>query len=561
MYITIDKIAEFLTSKSRVCLTINGHWGIGKTHLWKQVEEKINADKKVVYIDLFGKESYKQILEEIVFKIHQNYNKTVNVTSRIISKTINIKSAGIININPDAIFSFLKKEDFNNIIVCFDNIERRSDNLSLKEILGLVNLLKEDKECSVVLILNKNELNKQEDNAKNNMQTSSNDKTQHDAKQNNNDWYQEYKEKVIDYKVCLKDIVLKHYQDICDSNLRLLLKILEHIKYFNERCFQSHYDKTIKEEFIIVIHEHYLAIFNAVKDFYIQRKEKRNLSNMYIYDIVTRYLNNFFIINDNDEKKLNDIIIRQLSSKLLLTFEKTYTTYFDEGGSDADFKNKIENILQIRDNKLEVFAKDLNSEKFLKTIYWFKQIIKSDQEVSEEYKKGYFEKIDKIIQILIKEQYPYYSKRIKLLIAFSKQCKKIYSEITKKHNNEDKLKIFKYNIKEYPHIFHFVNIDKFNQYEIKSIKDAFYNDKYFLKNFIDFFRLVPKKNPIPKGDHNLNRYTDTDSKEYEKIFKKNNLFLAFIEYINENKYKKQIFIKDRRVNNDKSNILSKLFYL
>ncbi|EAH6381028.1 NTPase KAP [Campylobacter coli] len=573
MYITIDKIAEFLTSKSRVCLTINGHWGIGKTHLWKQVEEKINADKKVVYIDLFGKESYKQILEEIVFKIHQNYNKTVNVTSRIISKTINIKSAGIININPDAIFSFLKKEDFNNIIVCFDNIERRSDNLSLKEILGLVNLLKED-------------------NAKNNMQTSSNDKTQHDAKQNNNDWYQEYKEKVIDYKVCLKDndeiakalieeafmqdeklirdnglksnlvdIVLKHYQDICDSNLRLLLKILEHIKYFNERCFQSHYDKTIKEEFIIVIHEHYLAIFNAVKDFYIQRKEKRNLSNMYIYDIVTRYLNNFFIINDNDEKKLNDIIIRQLSSKLLLTFEKTYTTYFDEGGSDADFKNKIENILQIRDNKLEVFAKDLNSEKFLKTIYWFKQIIKSDQEVSEEYKKGYFEKIDKIIQILIKEQYPYYSKRIKLLIAFSKQCKKIYSEITKKHNNEDKLKIFKYNIKEYPHIFHFVNIDKFNQYEIKSIKDAFYNDKYFLKNFIDFFRLVPKKNPIPKGDHNLNRYTDTDSKEYEKIFKKNNLFLAFIEYINENKYKKQIFIKDRRVNNDKSNILSKLFYL
>lgn len=592
MYITIDKIAEFLTSKSRVCLTINGPWGIGKTHLWKQVEEKINTDKKVVYIDLFGKESYKQILEEIVFKLYGTYNSIIEKASNIASKLIEKVSCEFIKIEPNAVFSIAKKDDFNNIIVCFDNIERKSDNLSLKEILGLVNLLKEDKECSVVLILNKNELNKQEDNAKNNMQTSSNDKTQHDAKQNNNDWYQEYKEKVIDCEVCLKDndeiakalieeafmqdkklirdnglksnlvdIVLKHYQDICDSNLRLLLKILEHIKYFNERCFQSHYDKTIKEEFIIVIHEHYLAIFNAVKDFYIQRKEKRNLSNIYIYDIVTRYLNNFFIINDNDEKKLNDIIIRQLLSELFLTFEKTYTTYFDEGDSDADFKNKIENILQIRDNKLEVFAKDLNSEKFLKTIYWFKQIIKSDQEVSEEYKKGYFEKIDKIIQILIKEQYPYYSKRIKLLIAFSKQYKKFYSKITKKHNNEDKLKIFKYNIEEYSHIFHFVNIDKFNQYEIKSIKDAFYNDKYFLKNFIGFFRLVPKKNPIPKGDYNLGRYTDADSKEYEKIFKKNNLFLAFIEYINENKYKKQMLIKDRRVNNDNSNILSKLFYL
>ncbi len=314
MYITIDKIAEFLTSKSRVCLTINGPWGIGKTHLWKQVEEKINTDKKVVYIDLFGKESYKQILEEIVFKLYGTYNSIIEKASNIASKLIEKVSCEFIKIEPNAVFSIAKKDDFNNIIVCFDNIERKSDNLSLKEILGLVNLLKEDKECSVVLILNKNELNKQEDNAKNNMQTSSNDKTQHDAKQNNNDWYQEYKEKVIDYEMLLEnndeiakalieeafmqdkklirdnglksnlvDIVLKHYQDICDSNLRLLLKILEHIKYFNERCFQSHYDKTIKEEFIIVIHEHYLAIFNAVKDFYIQRKEKRNLSNIYIY--------------------------------------------------------------------------------------------------------------------------------------------------------------------------------------------------------------------------------------------------------------------------------------
>ncbi|WP_126265209.1 P-loop NTPase fold protein [Campylobacter jejuni] len=591
----VAKVSKYLTTKEKQCLAILGAWGVGKTYFWKQVEKENTlkfSNKKIIYIDLFGKENYKQILEEIILKLHGNYNKIINIFAQITFRIAKFKSAGIADINPGTIFSCLKKNDFKNIIVCFDNIERRSDNLPLKEILGLINLLKEDKECSVVLILNKNELNKQEDNAKNNMQTSSNDKTQHDAKQNNNDWYQEYKEKVIDYEMLLENndeiakalieeafmqdekfiqdddlksnlvnIVLKHYKAICNDNLRLLLKILEHIKYFNERCFQSHYDKTIKEEFIIVIHEHYLAIFNAVKDFYIQRKEKRNLSNMYIYDIVTRYLNNFFIINDNDEKKLNDIIIRQLSSELFLTFEKTYTTYFDEGDSDADFKNKIENILQIRDNKLEVFAKDLNSEKFLKTIYWFKQIIKSDQEVSKEYKKGYFEKIDKIIQILIKEQYPYYSKRIKLLIAFSKQYKKFYSKITKKHNNEDKLKIFKYNIKEYPHIFHFGNMDEFNQYEIKSIKDAFYNDKYFLKNFIGFFRLVPKKNPIPKGDYNLGRYTDADSKEYEKIFKKNNLFLAFIEYINENKYKKQMLIKDRRVNNDNSNILSKLFYL
>lgn len=313
----VAKISKYLTTKEKQCLAILGAWGVGKTYFWKQVEKENTlkfSNKKIIYIDLFGKENYKQILEEIILKLHGNYNKIINIFAQITFRIAKFKSAGIADINPGTIFSCLKKNDFKNIIVCFDNIERRSDNLPLKEILGLINLLKEDKECSVVLILNKNELNKQEDNAKNNMQTSSNDKTQHDAKQNNNDWYQEYKEKVIDYEVCLEDndeiakalieeafmqdekfiqddvlksnlvdIVLKHYKAICNDNLRLLLKILEHIKYFNVRCFKSHYDKIIKEEFTIVIDEFFrFAIFPAVKDFYMQQKKKRVWMMMYI---------------------------------------------------------------------------------------------------------------------------------------------------------------------------------------------------------------------------------------------------------------------------------------
>lgn len=90
-------------------------------------------------------------------------------------------SGGLINIDSDTIFSFLKKEDFNNIIVCFDNIERRSDNLSLKEILGLVNLLKEYKECSVVMIFHEDELKEQDNNSP------------IDNKKNDKNWYQIYK--------------------------------------------------------------------------------------------------------------------------------------------------------------------------------------------------------------------------------------------------------------------------------------------------------------------------------------------------------------------------------
>lgn len=54
----IDNIANLLNNNSKKCLAINGTWGIGKTYLWKQVENKlseINTDKKVVYIDFLVK--------------------------------------------------------------------------------------------------------------------------------------------------------------------------------------------------------------------------------------------------------------------------------------------------------------------------------------------------------------------------------------------------------------------------------------------------------------------------------------------------------------------------
>jgi hypothetical protein len=52
-----------------------------------------------------------------------------------------------------------------NVIVCFDDFERISDKLKLKDVLGLISELKEQKKCTVVLILNKKEL-KDEDLSK-----------------------------------------------------------------------------------------------------------------------------------------------------------------------------------------------------------------------------------------------------------------------------------------------------------------------------------------------------------------------------------------------------------
>ncbi len=56
------------------------------------------------------------------------------------------------------LFDLISKENFNNKIICFDDLERMDSGI-LQGVLGLINELKEHKGCKVVLIFNKSKLN------------------------------------------------------------------------------------------------------------------------------------------------------------------------------------------------------------------------------------------------------------------------------------------------------------------------------------------------------------------------------------------------------------------
>jgi len=45
-----------------------------------------------------------------------------------------------------------------NQIVCIDDLERVGDGLSIKDVLGLVSFLKDQRKCKIVLLLNNEEL-------------------------------------------------------------------------------------------------------------------------------------------------------------------------------------------------------------------------------------------------------------------------------------------------------------------------------------------------------------------------------------------------------------------
>ena len=197
-------LKNLLEKERALCITINGAWGVGKTFFWtkfverefketketlcslfikefyrcfndifleavKQLKEERNT-KVAIYISLFGKETLQQIRSDLLLQIYSQ-NSLIKRLKDFLGSS---KLGGI---DASAVLSCIERKDFENVIVCFDDFERLSDKLSLKDVLGLISELKEQKNCNVIMILNDGKL----------------------AGDGNND-LDTYKDKIVDYE-------------------------------------------------------------------------------------------------------------------------------------------------------------------------------------------------------------------------------------------------------------------------------------------------------------------------------------------------------------------------
>ena len=169
-----DQILQFLSSEQPEVMAIKGEWGVGKTFSWKKflkeacVNNKVNLER-YSYVSLFGinsLEAFKYTIFENVIKkeiigteasLETFKNNTTSLIESFGRQSINIfKGAPIVKSFSPAIetISFLS---LNKTLICIDDLERKGKGLEIKDILGLVSLLKEQKECKVVLLLNDGE--------------------------------------------------------------------------------------------------------------------------------------------------------------------------------------------------------------------------------------------------------------------------------------------------------------------------------------------------------------------------------------------------------------------
>ncbi len=170
------EIERFLAGTEPAVLCITGAWGVGKTYAWNRYLRDVQARDAIglghySYVSLFGNNS----LEEFKYALFENTVaksdigiepslETLRTNASAVIKRVTKRSLGMFQQLPSVKghvggLGPIWYLAVSRTIICIDDIERRGKGLDLRDVLGLVTQLKEQKHCKVCLILNDEALN------------------------------------------------------------------------------------------------------------------------------------------------------------------------------------------------------------------------------------------------------------------------------------------------------------------------------------------------------------------------------------------------------------------
>ena len=229
------RLSDIIKTEDAFALALTGDWGIGKTYLWKNFRDKNResfSGKKYAYISLFGLDSLESLKLAIATEVQTDAanDSPLNVdVSKHVKKLFGFVGGGNITASGDMRFGInIGNKLITNIImahlkdtlVCLDDIERKSDSLPMSEIMGLVNYLKNERNCQIIMIL-------------------------HDAESEDRDYFDKHKEKVFDELLVL-DNSLSIVKSIVDSSLFTIYEQFYEIIGIKNLRFYQRVNKSFK---------------------------------------------------------------------------------------------------------------------------------------------------------------------------------------------------------------------------------------------------------------------------------------------------------------------------
>lgn len=348
----LNKLLD-LKNDNGIAISFQGSWGIGKTYFWNYYIEHSQSKTKFVNISLFGINSLDDIKKQIVLKIYDRnkINKFLE-NNPIVSKFIESKWG----IDVSLIASNFKKDDFKNIVVCFDDFERISSNLSLSEILGFISELKEQHNCKIVLINNNDMLKIQDElNHKKHIRKNKDGKLIErffTTQTNNQEIFDKYIEKIIDvrlkYEPHLKDnikflkeknsdksyidweLLEKLFSTIEDDNkklnIRLMKQVIMKLELLTEVLNLKNIDLRLKNGILVEI---FKGIINDKIDLtYINIEIKTPYTLKKSFEkIIEKHSVDLEFFKNEIEKFNADILQDEAKSTLYQNIQTTYFKY------------------------------------------------------------------------------------------------------------------------------------------------------------------------------------------------------------------------------------------
>ena len=164
----VDYVGEIIGKLSDLpykCILFDGKWGIGKTYA---IDEALKERDNVCKISMFGLQNSQQIYHEALFQLALKYNKGGKIgeiaqnilegAATIWNQVAQVKDVLQSIAKERELFLLLSKEFDSWHTIVIDDLERLSNNISMEEVLGVVEELKKCNYVKVILVANLEEL-------------------------------------------------------------------------------------------------------------------------------------------------------------------------------------------------------------------------------------------------------------------------------------------------------------------------------------------------------------------------------------------------------------------
>lgn len=140
-------------------ILINGNWGIGKSYF---VKEYLKDKKNTIYIQLFGIDSIENLKLNLYMQIDKitGFLKKANKTISGINLSNSFASLSIPYFEGDITKRLEKKSKKGNLIIVIDDLERKSSNISMEDLLGIIEEFSKIDNTYIILIANEKEIGK-----------------------------------------------------------------------------------------------------------------------------------------------------------------------------------------------------------------------------------------------------------------------------------------------------------------------------------------------------------------------------------------------------------------